>query len=48
MCPLPELEPARLVYTPAAPQLAAPAKRPTRTPAPVRDTTPDIEDQIPF
>jgi hypothetical protein len=48
MCQLPSLEPARLVYTPVTPQIAAPAERLGRAPAPVRDATPDIDDQIPF
>jgi hypothetical protein len=49
MCPLPSLAPERLTYTPVAPQIAPPAKRPGRAPAPVRDTTrDDINDAIPF
>jgi hypothetical protein len=48
-CPLPSLTPERLTYTPVAqPQLAPPAKRPGRAPAPVHDTRDDINDAIPF
>jgi hypothetical protein len=46
---LPSASPEQLTYTPVAPQIAPPARRSGRAPAPVRDTTrDDINDAIPF